>query len=342
MVLLVVVYHVFYLFNSVGVPKNIGDTGIPAFDGFCYFIYPWLMTIMFLVAGISARYALQSRSEKQFAKERIQKLLIPLAGGMFLLAWINGWVANQYVDVFEGNDIPAFMKYLILCLVIGPLWFNLELFFVSMVLIIIRKIDRRDRLWTLAGKTNVLVLLLLALPLWGSSFLLNIVITFRNGIYLFVFLTGYYFFSQDKIIGILTRFRFPLLVSSIILGIIEVYVFYGKSFVADNYLQHPLINLYAWVMMMALLGYSHQYLNQTNKAMEYIKSRSFFWYLTHFPIMSFAAYIIMSKFKFPMICNYILLLFFGFGITVIVCEMVRLIPVLRFLLFGIRNKSREA
>jgi peptidoglycan/LPS O-acetylase OafA/YrhL len=59
MVIIVIVYHVFYLFNSGGVPRPIGEAGIPAFDGLCYFVYPWLMTTMFLLAGIRARYALQ-------------------------------------------------------------------------------------------------------------------------------------------------------------------------------------------------------------------------------------------------------------------------------------------
>jgi hypothetical protein len=340
MVLTVIIYHVIYLFNSVGVPKNIGETGIPAFDGFCYFVYPWLMTIMFLLAGISAKYALQKRTEKQFLQERIQKLLVPLFGGMFLLAWINGWVTDQYVNIFGENQVPGVIKYLVYCLNIGPLWFLMELFIISLVLLLIRKIDKEDRLLRLANKANIFVLLLLVIPFWGSSFLLNtpLLTTFRNGIYLFVFLTGYYLFSQDKIIGILERFRFPLLVSGIILGIIEVKYFYGQNFSADNCLEHPLTNLYAWIMMMAILGCPKKYINNKNKFFEYLKGRSFYWYLCHFPIMPFTAYILMSNFKLPMVYNYILLLFFAFGITVAFCEIVRLLPILRYLLFGIKVK----
>jgi hypothetical protein len=80
---------------------------------------------MFLLASMSARYALQKRTITQFLKERAQKLLIPLAGGMFLLGWLNGWVTYQYVDMFEGNYVPVILKYLLFCLMIGPLWFNI-------------------------------------------------------------------------------------------------------------------------------------------------------------------------------------------------------------------------
>ncbi|GBU28234.1 hypothetical protein R84B8_01792 [Treponema sp. R8-4-B8] len=339
-VIIVIVYHVAYLFNSAGVVSNIGKTGIPAFDTLCYFVYPWLMTIMFLVAGISARYALQIRAVKQFLKERVQKLLMPFIGGILLLCWITGWVTNQYNDIFAGSNVPAFLKYFIFCLIgMGPLWFNIELLIVSMILLIFYKIDKNDRLTALTGRSNIFVLLILFLPFWGSSFLLNmpLITVFRNGIYLFVFLTGYYFFSQEQVIEILAKFKIPLLIAGIILGIIEVYYFYGKNFGDNSFLQHPLTNIYSWIMMMAILGCSRKYFNKTNKLMDYIKNRSFFWYLCHYPIMVFTAYILTSAFDLPFVFNYILLLLLVFGATIIFCEIIRLMPVLRYLLFGLKK-----
>ncbi|GHU97903.1 hypothetical protein FACS189483_05090 [Spirochaetia bacterium] len=341
-VIIVVIYHVIYLFNSVGVPKTIGIDGIPAFDLFCYPVYPWFMTIMFLLAGMSARYALQKRNEKYFIKGRIQKLLIPLVGGMFLLAWVNGWVTNQYVDIFEGNNVPAIVKYFIYCLMIGPLWFNLELFIASLVLLLFRKVDKRERFLEITGKINIIGLFLLVIPFWGSSFLFNVplITTFRNGIYLFTFLVGYYVFSNEKIIQALVRMKFITLVIAIILGIIETYYFYGKNFTNDDCLQHPLTNVYAWIMMMAILGFSKKYFDITNYFLHYIRSRSFYWYLCHYPIMAFSAYFLTSHFKLPMIYNYILVLIIGFGLTILFCEIIKIIPILRYLLFGIKNKNK--
>jgi glucans biosynthesis protein C len=341
-VLIVIVYHVIYLFNSEGVPKTIEKTGIQALDAFLYFVYPWLMNLMFLLAGISARYALQKRTKKQFLDERVQKLIIPFVGGMFLLAWVNGWVANHYFNFFGENNVPVFIKYIIYCFNIGPLWFNLQLFIVSIVLLLILLIDRKDSFWTLAGKSNFIVILALALPFWGSSFLLNVpvVTVFRNGIYIFVFLTGYFLFSQDIILEILVKFRLPLFLIGIILGIINVYYFYGENYAADECLQHPLTNAYAWIIILGILGVSQKHFNATNKFLEYIKSRSFYWYLTHIPIMAFFAHILITLFKLPMILNYILLLFITLIITIMFCEIVRLIPVLRYLLFGIRKTKK--
>jgi surface polysaccharide O-acyltransferase-like enzyme len=343
-VITVIVYHVAYLFNSAGVFSNIGKTGIPAFDTLCYFVFPWLMNIMFLAAGISARYALQKRTVKQFIKERAQKLLITLAGGIFLLGWITGWVTNHYIVIFGDNNVPVYVKYAVFCLMgIGPLWFIFELFLITLVLLIFYKIDKNDRLTDLAGKANIFIILALFFPFWGSSFLLNppLFTMFRNGIYLFVFLAGYYIFSQEKIIEILSKFSLPFLVTGLILGITEVFYFYGQNY-TDNYIfQHLLTNIYSWIMMMAILGCSQKYINRTNKFLDYIKSRSFFWYLCHYPIMVLIAYILVSVFKLHIICVYILLLVSAFGVTIIFCEIIRLIPVLRYFLFGIKNKEAK-
>jgi membrane-bound acyltransferase YfiQ involved in biofilm formation len=342
-VLIVIIYHVIYLFNSAGVPKTIEETGIQDFDVFLYFVSPWIMNIMFLLAGISARYSLQKRNGKQFFNERVQKLLLTFVGGMFLLAWINGWVANQYFNYFGENDLPAFIKYIVYCFHIGPLWFNLQLFIVSIVLLLILKIDRRDCLWTLAGKANIFAVITLVLPFWGSSFLLNVpVLTmFRNGIYIFVFLAGYYLFSQDKILEIITKFRLLLILLGLALAVINVYYFFGQNYTEDNCLQHPSTNIYAWIMMLGILGIFHKHFNKTNKILEYLKSRSFFWYLTHMPIMTFIAYLISTKFTLPMIFNYILILIITLVLTVIFCEIVRLIPILRYLLFGIKKEKKD-
>jgi hypothetical protein len=262
---------------------------------------------------------------------------------MFLLAWLNGWVVSRYVDVFGENRIPGVVRYLVYCLNIGPLWFLLELFLLVIVLLLLRRVDGRDRLWALAGSPNIFVLLLLALPFWGSSFLLNtpLLILFRNGIYLFVFLAGYYIFSHEKIIGILSMFRFPLLATGMALGIVGVYCFFGQDYSAGAFLEHPLTNLYAWIMMLAILGCSQRYLNKSGKFMGYLKSRSFLWYLTHFPIMSFIAYFWMTKFNYPMVFNYIGILIFSFAATALFCEAMRLMPVLRFLLFGMRTQKKQ-
>lgn len=53
-VLLVLVYHVCYLFNGVGILGNIpGAPNLPLGDWFAATVYPWFMALLFLAAGIT-------------------------------------------------------------------------------------------------------------------------------------------------------------------------------------------------------------------------------------------------------------------------------------------------
>ncbi len=77
-VLLVLIYHVCYMFNGVGVPGGIpDDESIPAMDAVAYIVYPWFMALLFVISGMSARYSFQKRTEKQFLKERTVNCLFP-------------------------------------------------------------------------------------------------------------------------------------------------------------------------------------------------------------------------------------------------------------------------
>ena len=56
-VVIVVIYHVFYMYNSVGIAGGLGqitDLKVQYYDVFMYLVYPWFMPVLFLVAGISS------------------------------------------------------------------------------------------------------------------------------------------------------------------------------------------------------------------------------------------------------------------------------------------------
>ena len=71
----VILYHVFYIFNSSGVVSNIAVTGIKELDCICVFIYPWIMCLLFVVSGVSAKHSLKTRTNKEFIKDRAKRIL---------------------------------------------------------------------------------------------------------------------------------------------------------------------------------------------------------------------------------------------------------------------------
>ena len=68
-VVLVVLYHVIYMFNGIETFGVIGPfSDVQYQDAFQYIVYPWFMLLLFAVSGMSARYELVRRSEKEFIK----------------------------------------------------------------------------------------------------------------------------------------------------------------------------------------------------------------------------------------------------------------------------------
>lgn len=343
-VILVVIYHVLYSFNSVGVITNIGVTGIKAMDAPLYFINPWFMALLFVVAGMSARYALSKRTGKEFAKERAKRLLVPSFGGLFLLSWTSGWITNQYVDMFQGQGdmIPGFVKYVVYCVSgIGPLWFAQELFIASMVLLLVRKLDKKDALWELGGKVNIVILLLLVLAVWGSSNILNtpFIEVYRHGIYILMFLLGYYVFSHEEVTDCLVKWKVLLLIAAVVMGICYTIHYFGENYASQECLRSFFTNAYEWVMILAVIGCSKAWLNRTNAFCQYMTKRNFGFYVLHYPLLVGIAYMVLKYMELPMLANYVVILIVEMICLPLVYEVVSRIPVIRFLLLGQSKKK---
>lgn len=345
-VLSVIFYHVFYMFNSLGIIRNVEITGIPQMDVVLYVLYPWFMVCLFAVAGISARYALQKQTGKQFLKAKVRRILVPSVAGIFVIGWIGGFITNQYTDMFAGNGdlIPGFVKYLVYCLSgIGPLWFMHELMLAYLVLILIRKIDRKDKLSQLGAKTNLAVLFLLVIAVWGSAQILNtpLIEVYRNGIYIFAFLTGYYVLSQEKVEELLQKYALLFLGIALALGIIYTVLYWGENYTLMENLKSIPTNLYAWFGTLAVLAMGKRYFNKETAFTRYMRDRSFGFYVLHYPLMVLIVYGIDRVIDGPAILYYVLTLLLEAALLPVVTELIRRIPVLRTLLLGIKKKPMQ-
>ena len=192
-VLLVIVYHVCYLFNGVGIFGGVPNArNLPLLDTISGTVYPWFMVLLFVVAGMCARFALVQQGNRAFLRNRARKLLVPSTLGLFVLQWVTG-----YLNIRMGgavDTIPKPLLYPISVLSgIGPLWFVQLLFLFSAILVLIRRIDRNDHLFRIGEKCPSWLICAFALLIWGAAQVGNmpVITTYRLGIYLTAFLLGY-------------------------------------------------------------------------------------------------------------------------------------------------------
>lgn len=337
-VILVLIYHVFYLFNGVGIPGGIPNAvNIPAFDWIACMIYPWFMVLLFVIAGMSARYAFHKRTEKQFIRERAVKLLIPSTLGLFVIHWITG-----YLNIKMGGGIdyipPALIYPISAISGIGPLWFIQMLFVFSCALVLLRKADKNDRLWTLSGKVNFPFVLLLFLLIFGASQILNmpVLTMYRFGIYFISFLIGYYILSHEEVLEIIEKARIPMLCLSIIGTVFYLLRYGGSNFTAPDCLQSVITNLYLWVVILAIIGCGRKYFNRETNFTRYMTKSSFGIYILHYPVLTITCYGLHYYTAFPAIWKYVTALIVELIVTLILNEFIKRVPVLRFFVLGIK------
>lgn len=343
-VVIVLLYHVNYLFNTVGVPFPVAeDAGIRFMDIFSYIVYPWFMTLLFLIAGMSARYALEHQTAGAFLKSKVRKLLVPSTLGLFVYHWITGWLnVNMSAEPGVLDAVPAAVRYLIYVLSgIGPLWFIQMLFVYSLLLVGIRALDKGDKLWTLGGRAGMPVLVLLAVVVWGSAQLLNmpVITTYRFGIYGVCYLLGYFVFSHEETQERVERMRIPALLVAVALGVWYVVSYYGESYVTSECLESLLVNAYLWAAILAILGCGRAWYNRRNRFTDYMKRISFGLYIVHYPIALAVCIALYRYTNLPHIFNYFLAWLLELPLSFLVFEALRRIPVVRFLVLGMKKSE---
>lgn len=343
-VLLVLVYHVFYLYNALGVPGGLGPFyETQPWDFFCTIVYPWFMALLFLIAGISARYALERQTTKDFLRSKNLKLLVPSTLGLLFYQAFVGWMNATVLGELDPAVVPLPIRYLIYCLSgIGPLWFIQMLWLFSLVLILLRKLPFLEKLCTAGERTPYWLLLLLVLPVWLLSYVGNtpIITTYRFGIYGTVYLLGYLVFSHEAVQERLQKYRFLSLALAAGLGVAYGIRFYGANFSESATLTHPLTNLYLWAVILALLGLGRAYLNRTAPLATYFTKSSFGIYIVHYLIVLVTCYLLQQSGLSALFC-YLLGSIAVLVLSPLMYELLRRIPIIRFITFGIKKEKQR-
>ncbi len=344
-VALVVVYHVIYMFNGVTQYGIIGpfSTHQPQ-DVFQYIVYPWFMLLLFVISGMSARFELYKVTAQEFVRKRTRKLLVPSTIG--LLVW--GWTAGYYNMLISGafeqmGAVPKPVLFLIMCVSgTGPLWYIQLLWLFSILLLLIRKMEK-DKLWCCCKGAGTPAALLLTGMIYGAAQILNtpIIVVYRFGIYGAGFLIGYFVFSHDEVMDRLESSWILLSVLAAASGILFVVMFWGQSYPDHAVLDTFVCNLYAWLGTLGILAFMKKWGGFENRFADWMKKQSFGLYVFHYlPIAMSAWYLKMYASQMPPVIIYLLVGVSGFFMAFLLNGIISKIPVIRWCILGIGRETR--
>ncbi len=331
-------YHTARIFDSIQSFYVKGAASQLATD-FVLSCTPWFMPVLFVLAGMSTRYALQKRNNREYIKERFSKLLIPLISGLLLLIPMQTYFAEIFHNHYSGTYLEQYVLFFTKVtdfsgylggFTPGQLWFVFYLFVISLAALpFINFVKKRGISWRNAN-FRVMPLFLITLTF---SYVLDI--TGKSmGEYFSLFLLGYFILSEETVQAFLDRQRVLL---SILGGILIIFTVVFQTSLEPGILARGTMILTSWISILAILGIGRHYLNFQNKWTKYLSSSSFAYYLFHQSLIVCIGFYVLQC-KIPPYVQYTIILFGSFLGCIFAYEVCRRFKVLRFL-FAIKSKK---
>ena len=284
------------------------------------FFAPWIMPLLMLLAGWSSWYALQRRSARRFAGERVLRLGLPLLLGVFVLVLPQVYLERRMRGQFDGSlvaFVPRFFEgvYPRGNLSWHHLWFLAHLLVYSLVALpLFRHWDsesgrhqlRRVAAWC-AGPFG---LLWLAAPLvlerhvlwWLLSDSTALASDWANhAILLVAYVYGYMLAAEPALAqDVDHQWRSALVFAVAMSAALWALAWRGAL---PNHLPQPysagylafwsIYGVGAWAWLVALLGLARRRTWTTSALFEWARARSYAWYLVHQLIVVAAAVVVV-------------------------------------------------
>jgi peptidoglycan/LPS O-acetylase OafA/YrhL len=302
------------------------------------------MPLLFIIAGMSSAFALAKRSGGQYLRERIFRLLIPLVFGLVIMVPPMTYITQ----LAQGKTLTIWQHYANF-FTIGPdltgrqgtftpahLWFILYLVIFSLIalplfLLLRRKGSQgvvRGMAWFFEKPLALLVLGFLVAAAGRTEILGGL-----NPIYyLFVFASGYLLMTDERYQKAIDR-DWPVM---LLLGVIlEVLRETGQPVTVDNTIPRALrdvaMEFNRWVWLMAILGLGHRLLNRGGRVLNYLSEAAYPFYILHFLFLTAVSYFVV-QIQAVVLVKYLLIVTITYGVTFLVYEGARRVPLLRFLM----------
>jgi len=320
----VIVFHAVHPFDHIGWHINNPEPSVPV-TLLALFFYPWGMPLFFFISGAGSRFALRRRTGRQYASERVKRLLVPFLVGSLVLTPImafyemshKGLYVGSFAGfIFEPGGIRAFLTEFH-PLRFGPmifgalgyhLWFLGYLFAFSLIALPLF-------LWLRGGSGRRLIgglawlcekrggLLLLIIPLTLIQVALRPHFPIEHdwadfATMLVFFVSGYVVYSDERFTRAIRRdwplgLAVGLLTSALILSSALSGIGASPSDISsdlDVVLQWSVLSVNGWAWSLVIVSMGMRYLDFSNRWLVYGQTAIMPMFLLHQPVIIAIAY----------------------------------------------------
>ncbi len=281
-----------------------------------WFLNQWRLPILFVISGMGTYYALQKRTGKQFAWERIKRLYIPLNVGMLLIippqvyierqvnsqfigSYFDFWPSKAFIGIYPNGNMSWhhlwFLPYLLLfSLILMPLFLYLK-----------NHPNNVFITWLNNLIKNPLGLYVFIIPLYfieafiepffpvthaliGDWFtIINCITLFFYGFLLITVKNSFWLAVEN--------FRKRFLLTGIISFAIMLLITHNFK---DSDIRHfteaffKVLNLWSWIL--ALFGFAAKHFNKNSKILSYSNEAVYPFYILHQSAMIVVAYFLID------------------------------------------------
>ena len=317
-VFMVFLFHAATPFTIVDWQVNNAQTSMAATVFFMLFLAPWGMPFFFLLAGATAWFALQRRTARQFAGERVRRLLVPFLVGSALITPLQAYIEWMFRSGIARDYAGSYPQFLFIerfgdwnPTMFGwlgyHLWFLGFLFTFSLIALPLfewlkgeagqRIVSWLARLCEHRGGILVFILPLVLIQLglrpvfpdehnWSDFFY-----------YLVFFLAGYLFYADERFLRAVRRNRWLILAVGIaaMLGLIATVALGEDTSFFDPsepwfYAIWVLAPMDAWCWSLFMLFVGMRFLDFSNKWLQYGQEAVVPFYVLHYPVLLIVAF----------------------------------------------------
>jgi peptidoglycan/LPS O-acetylase OafA/YrhL len=366
----VFISHTADIFDTLYWHARQNEQGI-SWNGLATFGAEWGMSLVFLLAGASAWFALLSRSSRQFISERFKRLLIPFIVAFIVLSPFQAYIMSYFIasgySHFQG-DLFQFFTYFFEHIHIGGdlkfltiygyhLWFLAFLYIISMMALPVlmylkqargsRIILRLVALCKIPAGLFIFVppIALIRILLWAPYPGYQGWADFYTWFILFVI--GFILFANDTFQAIIRKQGkifaavsavciVSLIIANLAGGLSKLE--YAASYSAGYMFYQLLLSIALWSITISALYGAMNLLNFSNKVLKYANQAILPFYILHEPVIIIIAFFVLA-WDIPTGFKYVFVTTTALFATLAIYELlIRRIKPIRWI-FGMKNSQ---